>query len=80
MGSSNQACHNKLAMHFSINQEMDRTRSLISAAQENVRVATDLVRLSRELRHDNADLRDFLRESLLITLGTQDRLGEKRFG
>lgn len=67
-------------MHFSINQEMDRTRSLISAAQENVRVATDLVRLSRELRHDNADLRDFLRESLLITLGTQDRLGEKRFG
>jgi hypothetical protein len=44
---------------------LERTRSLINAACENVFLARDLCEASRELRYTTADFREFLRDQRL---------------
>lgn len=57
---------------------MERTRSLISAACENIMVARELRELSQNLRYDNSDLREFLREARLRALSTYNHWMEQR--
>jgi hypothetical protein len=52
----------------SLDELMERTRSLISAAYENIVMARELREVSRSIRCDNSDLREFLREAHLLVL------------
>ena len=49
----------------SLNKAVERARSLIKAARENVFLARDLCEVSCELLNNNSDFREFLREQRL---------------
>ena len=53
---------------LSLDELMEETRSLVEVAYENIAMARELRELSRNLRYDNSDLREFLREARLLAL------------
>lgn len=57
----------------------ERTQALVRAASDRVRAARALRETCRELRHDNADLRDFMRESAYAAHSRYERWVEERF-
>jgi hypothetical protein len=60
----------------SLDAALERTRSLINAACENIYLARDLREACRELRYANSDFREFLREQLLRAQSTAQRRHE----
>lgn len=49
----------------SLDEMMERTHSLLTTLLDKVYLAKYLQEVSRELRYDNSDLREFLREQRL---------------
>lgn len=65
----------------SLDQVMERTRSLIEAAYENITTARELREVSQNIRYDNSDLREFLREARLLALSRyNDRMEQRLSG
>ncbi len=59
------------------NELRERTRSLITAAAENVATANLLCQIAREIMGDNADFRDFLLEARMAALSMRERRAER---
>lgn len=62
----------------SFNEVFERTRLLINAAAENIYKAKVLCELAGELRYDNADFRDFLRDMRVATQSMSQRRKEEK--
>ena len=54
-----------------------RIREIITDIHKEVAISRRLREVSQNLRQDNADLREFLRETLLASFSTQERLMDK---
>ncbi len=61
---------------------MERSRDdtrpdMIAALRAEIATARELREISQNLRQENANLREFLRETLLASFSTQERLRDK---
>ncbi len=63
---------------LSLDELMEETRSLVEVAYENIVMARELRELSRNLRYDNSDLRELLREARLLALSRYHHWMEQR--
>ena len=61
-----------------LNETIARTRLLINAAAENVYKAKVLCELADELKYDNADFRDFLRDMRVAMQSMSQRRKEEK--
>jgi Trm5-related predicted tRNA methylase len=61
-----------------LNEIIERTRLLISTASENVYKAKLLCELADQLRYDNRDFRDFLREMRVSAMSMSERRRAER--
>jgi hypothetical protein len=54
-----------------------RIQDTVAALQTQVAISRELREVSQNLRQDNAGSREFLRETLLASFSTQERLRDK---